>query len=54
LSKSVLLTQEGEPEALGGAVAGGVEVVDDVLEQATKSMTGTAAAASQRCIARFS
>jgi hypothetical protein len=54
LSKSVLLTQEADGDAVGGAVAAGVEVVDDVLEQATRSMNGIATAATQRCIARFS
>ena len=52
LSKSALLTQDAEPEALAGSVEV-VDVVDDVLEHATRSMNGIAAAATQRCIARF-
>jgi hypothetical protein len=53
-SKSVLLTQDAEAEAVGGTVAGGVEVVEVVDEQATTITNEIAADATQRCMRRFS
>ncbi len=53
-SKSDLLTQppDAEADAAGEVAAGGVEVDEDVLEHATRTIT-SAAAIPQRCIGRF-
>src|SRR4051794_220263 len=53
-SKSLLSTHDAVAEGVVVDEAAGDEVLEDVLEHATSSITGTAAATTQRCIARFS